>query len=175
MRRGTKNNDCKLSAPEQKSIAGVVLESRSARIELVGKRQFVISIIIIINIIIIKSSSNIKHHFVNRMYIRWLTSLCQRKPPQQPIRYINLKRSKVISENWPSQGGDPRKRGREETCWFSTRQRSSWRFFGSSVAFTSSLIIWLNDQRFPFLFFSKISKPCSSVHDHHSYHSKVSG
>ena len=96
MRRGTKNNDFKLSVPEQKSIAGVVLESRSARIELVGKRQFVINIIIIITIIIIKSSSNIKHHFVNQMYIRWLTSLCQHKPSQQPIRYINLKRSMYI-------------------------------------------------------------------------------
>ena len=144
MRRGTKNNDFKLSAPEQKSIAGVVLESRSARIELVGKRQFAINIIIIINIMIIKSSSDIKHQFVNQMYIRWLTSLCQHKPSQQPIRYINLKRSKVISENWPSQGGDLRKRGREGTCWFSTRQRSSWRFFVSRIAITSSLIIWLN-------------------------------
>ena len=94
MRRGTKNNDFKLSAPEQKSIAGVVLESRSARIELVGKRQFVINIIVIINIIIIKSSSNIKHHFVNQMYIRWLTSLCQLKPSQQPIRYIKLDKIK---------------------------------------------------------------------------------
>ena len=55
------------------------------------------------------------------------------------------------------------------------RQRSSWRFFVSSVAFTSSLILWLNDHCFPFLLFSKISKPGSSVHDHHSYHSKVSG
>ena len=88
MRRGTKNNDFKQSAPEQKSIAGVVLESRSARIELVGKRQFVI------NIIIIKSSSNIKHHFVNQMYIRWLTSLCQHKPSQQPIRYIKFDKIK---------------------------------------------------------------------------------